>query len=146
MAIRNIVGRDDPILRQVCRPVTDFNAALHTLLDDMTETMFKADGVGLAANQVGSLKRVCIVCDRDDNVFELVNPLIVGTSGEQVFDEGCLSIPGLRQEVTRPQKIEVKAQDRLGKEFFLTAEDFFSVVICHEIDHLNGILFIDRAK
>ncbi|RNB79297.1 peptide deformylase [Brevibacillus panacihumi] len=145
MAIRTIVKHPDPILREKAIVVTKFNANLHKLLDDMADTMYDANGVGLAAPQVGISKRV-IVMDCGDGLIELVNPEIVEYEGEQIdYPEGCLSIPGLRGEVRRHQWIKVRGQDRLGNHVELEAEDLLSRCAQHEIDHLNGVLFIDVA-
>lgn len=144
MAIRNIVTEGEPVLRKVCRPVTEFNERLWTLLDDMTETMHKAPGVGLAAPQVGILRRV-IVMDVGDGVIEAVNPEITEQSGEQTGEEGCLSFPNKWGTVTRPYKVRMKAQDRYGKWYYLTGEDLLARCMCHEIDHLNGVVFLDHA-
>ncbi len=144
MAIRNIVTEGEPVLRKVCRPVTEFNERLWTLLDDMTETMHKAPGVGLAAPQVGILRRV-VVMDVGDGVIEAVNPEITEQSGEQTGEEGCLSFPNKWGTVTRPYKVRMKAQDRHGKWYYLTGEDLLARCMCHEIDHLNGVVFLDHA-
>jgi peptide deformylase len=146
MAIRTIVKHPDPILREKAMVVTKFNANLHKLLDDMAETMYDADGVGLAAPQVGISKRV-IVMDCGDGLIEVVNPEIVEYEGEQ-FDmpEGCLSIPGLRGDVRRHAWIRLRGQDRLGNPIELEAEGLLSRCAQHEIDHLNGVLFIDVAE
>lgn len=144
MAIRNIVTEGEPVLRKVCRPITEFNERLWTLLDDMTETMHKANGVGLAAPQVGILRRV-IVMDVGDGVIEAVNPEITEQSGEQTGEEGCLSFPNKWGTVTRPYKVRMKAQDRHGKWYYLTGEDLLARCMCHEIDHLNGVVFLDHA-
>jgi len=145
MAICTIVKHPDPILREKAIVVTKFNSNLHKLLDDMAETMYDADGVGLAAPQVGVSKRV-IVMDCGDGLIEVVNPQIVDFKGEQ-FDrpEGCLSIPGLRGDVRRHAWVKLRGQDRFGKEFELEAEELLSRCAQHEIDHLNGVLFIDVA-
>ncbi|GAA4716006.1 peptide deformylase [Brevibacillus fulvus] len=146
MAIRTIVKHPDPILREKAITVTKFNANLHKLLDDMADTMYDADGVGLAAPQIGILKRV-VVMDCGDGLIELVNPEIVEAKGEQKdnYPEGCLSIPGLRGDVRRHQWVKVRAQDRNGNPFELEAEDLLARCSQHEIDHLNGVLFIDIA-
>ena len=143
MAIRNIVemGKDD-ILRKHSRKVTKFDHRLGVLLDDMADTMYEADGVGLAAPQVGVLKRV-VVIDVGDGLVELVNPEIIASEGEQGGSEGCLSVPGKRGYVVRPERVTVKAQDRKGKPFELKAEGLFARAICHELDHLDGKLYID---
>lgn len=145
MAIRNILKDEDPTLRKVCRPVTEFNERLWQLLDDMADTMHKAEGVGLAGPQVGILRRV-VVMDVGDGVIEAINPEIVSESGKQEGPEGCLSFPGKWGTVTRPKKVRMKAQDRHGKWFFLTGEDLLARCMCHEIDHLDGVVFLDRAK
>jgi peptide deformylase len=146
MAIRNIVKHPDPILREKSVKVTKFNANLHKLLDDMAETMYDADGVGLAAPQVGVLKRV-IVMDCGDGLVEMVNPEIIDFRGEQMdYPEGCLSIPGLRGDVRRHKWVKLKAQDRYGNPFEMEAEDLLARCAQHEIDHLNGVLFIDIAE
>ncbi|MED4581798.1 peptide deformylase [Brevibacillus choshinensis] len=145
MAIRTIVKHPDPILREKAMVVTKFNSNLHKLLDDMADTMYDADGVGLAAPQVGISKRV-IVMDCGDGLIEIVNPEIVDFKGEQFdYPEGCLSIPGLRGDVRRHQWIKLRGQDRLGNEIELEADDLLSRCSQHEIDHLNGVLFIDVA-
>ncbi|CAJ1002070.1 MULTISPECIES: peptide deformylase [Brevibacillus] len=145
MAIRTIVKHPDPILREKAAVVTKFNANLHKLLDDMAETMYDADGVGLAAPQVGVSKRV-IVMDCGEGLIEVVNPEIIAYEGEQFdYPEGCLSIPGLRGDVRRHKWIKLRGQDRYGNVFELEADDLLSRCAQHEIDHLNGILFIDIA-
>lgn len=144
MAIRNIVKLGDDVLRKVCRTQMVFDDKLATLLDDMADTMYKAEGVGLAAPQVGILRRVCIV-DVGDGIIELVNPVITEKSGKQVGSEGCLSIPDRFEEVKRPMKVTVRAQDRNGNNFTISAEGFKARALCHEIDHLDGILYIDRV-
>ncbi|SFJ61946.1 peptide deformylase [Thermoflavimicrobium dichotomicum] len=146
MAIRKIVQYPDPILKEKAKPVTKFHARLHKLLDDMAETMYDAQGVGLAAPQVGILKRV-IVVDIGDGLIEMVNPEIVEKSGEQISPpEGCLSIPGLVGEVRRANKIKVVGQDRYGNPMEVEAEGYLARAFQHEVDHLNGILFIDIAE
>ena len=144
MAIRTIVLREDPSLRNISRPVTNFDARLHTLLDDMRETLIEADGVGLAAPQVGVLRRVVIVFN-GVNYLELINPEIVSTEGEQTEAEGCLSIPGVCGTVSRPNFVKVRAQDRHGNHFEVGGEGLTARAFCHEIDHLNGILFTDKV-
>lgn len=145
MAIRNILKDDDPTLRKVCRPVTEFNERLWQLLDDMAETMHKAEGVGLAGPQVGILRRV-VVMDVGEGVIEAINPEIVSESGKQEGDEGCLSFPGKWGTVCRPYKVKMKAQDRYGKWYYLTGEELLARCMCHEIDHLNGVVFLDHVK
>lgn len=144
MAIRNIVKLGDDILRKVCRTQMTFDDKLAITLDDMAETMYKAEGVGLAAPQIGILRRYCIV-DVGDGIIELVNPVIESMSGEQTGEEGCLSIPNRYESVTRPMTVTVRAQDRKGNSFTITAEGFKARALCHEIDHLDGILYIDKT-
>ena len=144
MAIRNIVKLGDEVLRKVCRTQMTFDERLATTLDDMAETMYKAEGVGLAAPQIGILRRYCII-DVGDGIIELVNPVIESMSGEQTGEEGCLSIPNRYESVTRPMTVTVRAQDRKGNSFTITAEGFKARALCHEIDHLDGILYIDKS-
>ena len=169
MAIRQITKEGDPALRKKCRPVTEFNERLGVLIDDMWDTMYKADGVGLAAPQVSVLRRIAVVDVEDGNKYELVNPVIVESEGSQVGQEGCLSIPGYNCNVKRPYRVKVTAfdrfgneqtydvqgfpavavcheigQDREGKWHVYTGEDLKARAFCHEIDHLDGVLFIDR--
>ncbi|MGN0700830.1 MAG: peptide deformylase [Oscillospiraceae bacterium] len=147
MALRQIVKIGDDVLRKKSRPITDFNQKLHTLLDDMKETLAKAEGAGLAAPQVGMLRRVVVIDVRDNHgVIELVNPEIVAAEGVQCGTEGCLSLPGEFRDIERPARVTVKAQDRFGKEFTITGEGMLARAFCHEIDHLDGVLFIDRIK
>ena len=145
MAIRNVVQDGDEVLRKKCFEVTAFDEKLFQLLDDMKDTVRKEEGAGLAAPQVGILRRYCIV-DVGDGIIELINPVIDKESGSQEGQEGCLSIPGRYEDVVRPMKVKIHAQDRNGKPFKLTAEGFKARAICHEIDHLDGILYIDRIK
>ncbi len=145
MATRNIVKHGDSVLRKVCRSVLNFDERLAQTLDDMKETMEKAEGVGLAAPQVGILRRYCII-DVGDGLIELVNPVIIESEGEQCGQEGCLSLPGDYRDVKRPIKVTVRAQDRFGKTFTVTGEGLKARAFCHEIDHLDGILFIDKAE
>ncbi len=144
MALRNILKEGDERLRKKSREVTDFNERLWTLLDDMYETMIQ-DGVGLAAPQVGVLRRA-VVIDIGEGKLELVNPKITRSEGDQLGSEGCLSIPGEYGLVHRPQKLTIQAQDRFGKPFEMEAEGFLAVACCHELDHLDGVLFIDKAE
>ena len=144
MAIRNIVKYGDDVLRKKCRTQLSFDEHLHQVLDDMAETMYAAEGVGLAAPQVGILRRFCIV-DIGDGLLELVNPVLVSSSGEQCGQEGCLSIPGKYAEVKRPMTVTVRAQNRLGETFEITASELKARAILHEMDHLDGVLYIDRA-
>ena len=145
MALRKIVVQGDECLSKVCRPVTEFNAHLHQLLDDMTETLEDANGAGLAAPQVGVLRRVCVVLDEGSEEFiELVNPEIVAQSGEQTGLEGCLSVPGKWGIVTRPVVVRVRAQDRYGDWFEVEGEGLTARAFCHEIEHLDGHLFVEH--
>jgi peptide deformylase len=145
MAIRRILTAEEPILRERTKRVSSFDASLHRLLDDMLETMRDAPGVGLAANQVGVPLQVAVI-EVDNRITELVNPQVVKGSGEQLDWEGCLSIPGYVAEVTRHEKVTVKARDRHGKEFRVKGSDLFSRALQHEIDHLNGFLYIDSLE
>ena len=144
MAIRNIVQIGDETLRKKCFEVVNFDEKLHVLLDDMKDTVKKANGAGLAGPQVGVLRRVFVV-DVEEGFFEFVNPVIVSSSGKQSGKEGCLSVKGKWGEVVRPNKVVVRAQDRYGNKFSITAKEFFARAICHEYDHLDGILYIDKA-
>ena len=144
MAIREIREKGDEILYKKCKAVVKFDEKLHILLDDMYETMQSRDGVGLAAPQVGILKRA-VVIDVGDGKIELINPEIVEESGEQTGSEGCLSVPGVFGEVTRPNIVTVKAQDRNGKWFKITGKELLARAFCHEIEHLDGKLFLDRV-
>lgn len=145
MAIRNIVKIGDEILRKVCRTQLNFDDRLHQVLDDMAETMYAAEGVGLAAPQVGIMRRYCIV-DVGERLIELVNPVLVLKEGEQTDKEGCLSIPDKSGYVTRPMNVTVRAQDRNGNNITVSAQGLEARAICHEMDHLDGILYIDRVK
>ena len=144
MAIREIREKGDEILYKKCKAVVKFDEKLHILLDDMYETMQSRDGVGLAAPQVGILKRA-VVIDVGDGKIELINPEIVEESGEQTGSEGCLSVPGVFGEVTRPNVVTVKAQDRDGKWFKITGKELLARAFCQEIEHLDGKLFLDRV-
>lgn len=142
MAIRNIVTKGDEVLNKVCRDVTNFDSKLHTLLDDMRETMESADGVGLAAPQIGMLRRIAVALDIEtDEIYELINPEITETIGSVSDVEGCLSIPGIYGYVDRPEEITVKWQDRHGNHMEKHVTGFLTRVFCHEIDHLYGNLF-----
>ena len=146
MALRKIVEQGDPCLNKVCRPVTEFNGRLHELLDDLLETLADANGAGLAAPQVGVLRRVCVVMDEDSEEYlELVNPEIVAQSGEQTGLEGCLSVPGKWGIVTRPERVRVRAQDRDGNWFEVEGEELTARAFCHEIEHLDGHLFTEHT-
>ena len=144
MALRKIALQGEPCLTKVCRPVTDFNGRLHTLLDDLADTLADSGGVGLAAPQVGVLRRVCVVLDEEDQLIELVNPEIIRTEGEQTGLEGCLSVPGKWGIVTRPNRVRVRAQDRDGDWFEAEAEGLTARAFCHEIEHLDGHLFVEH--
>ena len=137
MAIREIRKYDDPALYKVCRPVEKFDERLGELLDDMAETMYQANGVGLAAPQVGILRRV-VVIDVGDGIIELVNPRILRTAGSETTSEGCLSFPGEYGLVERPTEVEIEAEDRHGKTFRMTGHDLLARAFCHETDHLDG--------
>ncbi len=144
MALRNIFTFDYPELHKVCRPVTKFDEKLHILLDDMAQTMIEAEGVGLAAPQVGILRRVVVV-DTGDEILNLVNPEIIQTDGEQDGVEGCLSLPGKYGMVKRPNYAKVRAQDRDGNWFEVEAEGLIARAFCHECDHLDGHVYTERA-
>lgn len=143
MAIRNIVKHGDEVLRKVCRTQMSFDDKLATILDDMAETMYAADGVGLAAPQVGILRRYCVI-DIGEGLIELINPVIEATEGEQLEQEGCLSYPGEYGVTSRPEKVTVRAQDRFGNKITVTGEGLMARALCHEIDHLDGVIFKDR--
>lgn len=145
MALRNIVKYGDDILRKKSRKVDVVNDRILTLIEDMKDTLYKNDGVGLAAPQVGVLKRV-IVIDIGEGIIKLVNPEIIETEGKYVDTEGCLSIPGRQGRVERPKKVKVKALNEKGEEVVIEGEDLLARAFCHEIDHLDGILFIDKAE
>ena len=140
---RRILKLGDENLRKSAKPMTKFDLRLHLLLRDMADTMYKSEGVGLAAPQVGILRRV-VVIDVGNGLVELVNPEIIASEGENGGPEGCLSIPGRRGFVVRPMKVTVRAQDRKGKPFEVTGEDFFARALCHEIDHLDGVMYVDK--
>lgn len=144
MALREIRKKGDEVLYKVCKEIKDFDKKLGILLDDMYDTMNKADGVGLAAPQVGILKR-CAVIDVGEGKIELINPKIIKEEGSQTGTEGCLSVPGEWGEVERPQKVTVEAFDRYGKKFTITGEDLLARALCHEIEHLDGHLFLERV-
>ena len=145
MGIRKIVTIGDDALRKHCKPQEKFDKRLATLLKDMADTMYKAEGVGLAAPQVGILRRIAVVDITEDHkgLLELVNPEIVEVDGEQTGREGCLSLPGRQGVVTRPMKVKVRYQDRNGDAYELETEGFEARAICHELDHLDGRLYID---
>jgi peptide deformylase len=133
----------DDVLRKTARPVATINRRTKQLLEDMADTMYEANGVGLAAPQVGILRRVVVV-DIGDGLVELINPEILEQSGSQIEVEGCLSIPGRRCTVERPQKVTVRALDRQGRSFVMEGEGLMAVALCHELDHLDGILYVDK--
>ncbi|MCQ2531430.1 MAG: peptide deformylase [Saccharofermentans sp.] len=147
MALRNIVLETDPLIRKTSRPVDEITPRIIKLLDDMAETMyFENRGIGIAAPQVGVLRRVFVVDVGDEHgLIEFINPEITFRSGSQVYCEGCLSLPGKSADVERPEIIRIKALDRNGKEFELEADGLLAICICHEYDHLDGILFTDKA-
>ena len=140
MALRKILTDKDPALHKVCKPVTNFDKKLHTLLDDMADTLVDSQGVGLAAPQVGILRRVVLV-DTGEGILELINPTLIETDGEQIGPEGCLSVPGKYGLVKRPYFAKVRAQDRFGDWFEAEGEELIGRCFCHELDHLDGILY-----
>ena len=146
MALRQIRRSGDSVLRVQAEPVSRFNSGLHQLLDDMNETMIAADGAGLAAPQIGISKRVIVARDEEDNLFELINPVLSVVQGSIVEIEGCLSCPGIFGEVTRAEYVEVTGLDRDGNEVRYEAEGYLARVFQHEIDHLDGVLFLDKAE
>ena len=145
MALRNIVEEGDPVLRKTSKEVKEITPRTLQLLDDLAETMRAAEGVGLAAPQVGVLRRIAVV-EADDELYELINPEIVLTEGDQFDDEGCLSVPGKAGKVHRPAYVEVNSLNRSGEEVTYEAEGLLARAFCHEIDHLNGVLYIDKAE
>ena len=151
MALRNIVEKGERCLAKRCRPVVNFDERLHILLDDMGDTLIQSGGVGLAAPQVGILRRAVLVLetnvpeDEHEYIIELINPEIIETSGEQSGPEGCLSVPGVFGMVTRPDHVKVRAQDRFGEFFEVEGDGLTARCFCHEIDHLEGRLFVDIA-
>ncbi len=145
MGLRKIFTDKDSALHKVCRPVTKFDRRLHSLLDDMKETLADAEGVGLAAPQVGILRRVVVV-DTGERVLELVNPEILERSGEQEGQEGCLSVPGKYGIVKRPMHVKVRAQDRDGNWFEAEGDELTARCFCHELDHLDGVLYTERME
>ena len=144
MAIRNIRKEEDPILKKKAKEVTKITDRELTLIEDMIETMYDADGVGLAAPQVGILKRMAVI-DIGEGPIVIINPKIVESTGEEVEYEGCLSLPGVSGKVPRPTFVKVMALNMDGEEVTIEAEGFFARAMCHEIDHLDGILFMDKA-
>lgn len=152
MARRNILTKEEPTLYKKCRPVTEFNSRLHQLLDDMKETLSQENGVGLAAPQVGVLRRAVIVLEtnvpegEEEYMIELVNPEIIEASGEQFGAEGCLSVPEEYGMVRRPMHVKVRAQDRNGESFEVEGDGLTARCFCHEIDHLEGIIFTSKCE
>lgn len=144
MGTRRIVVQGDDRLQKKCRQVTDFNRRLHDLLDDMRETLGEAQGAGLAAPQVGILRRAVIVLDDDEQMLELVNPEVLEQSGEQTAPEGCLSVPGKWGMVTRPSYVKIRAQDRFGNWLEMEREGLTARCFCHEIEHLDGHLYVEH--
>ena len=145
MALRKIVVQGEDCLNKVCRPVTEFNRRLHLLMDDLLDTLSEAGGAGLAAPQVGVLRRACVVMDDDtEEYIELINPSIIAQSGEQTGPEGCLSVPGKWGLVTRPNYVRVRAQDRDGKWFEVEGEGLTARCYCHELEHLDGHLYTEH--
>ena len=146
MAIRNIIEEGDPILRKKCREVDKVDDRIRMILDDMVETMREANGVGLAAPQVGIMRRMFVAEPEPDEVYYFVNPVISEEEGAQESEEGCLSVPGYTGTVQRPEKLKIKGLDRNGNEQEYVFEGFNAIVMCHEYDHLDGILYTDKAK
>ena len=144
--IRKILQKDDPVLHKVCHPVTKFDGKLADLLEDLTATLAQANGLGLAAPQIGILRRVCVVMDEDETYLELVNPQIVEQEGEQEGFEGCLSLSGMYGIVKRPMKVTVQAQNRQGEPVEYTREGITARCFCHEIEHLDGHMYYEKAE
>jgi len=142
MGLRKILTDEDPALHKTCKPVVNFDNRLHTLLDDMRQTLIESGGVGLAAPQVGILRRVVLV-DVETEILELINPTLVETSGEQIGAEGCLSVPGRYGLVKRPNYAKVRAQDRNGNWYEAEGEELIARCFCHELDHLDGIIYTE---
>ena len=146
MALRNLRYEGDEILRKKCKEVSVVDDKIRTLLDDMVETMYAHEGVGIAAPQVGILKRVVVIDVEDGRVYKMINPKVTEMSGEQVGQEGCLSVKEKKGIVSRPMKVTVEYIDENGEPVTLVAEELLARAICHEVDHLDGILFLDRVK
>lgn len=144
MSVKSVVQTGDPVLREKCREIKSFDKELSRLLDDMKDTVREERGAGLAAPQIGLSLRV-VVIDVEEGFYELVNPVIISTKGEQTGPEGCLSVRGKQGTVRRPNKVKAEYRDRNGKKHKLTAEGFFARAVCHELDHLDGILYTDKA-
>lgn len=143
MAVRKILRIGDEALRRRARPVDKIDKRIHTLLDDMAQTMYEAEGAGLAAPQVGILRRV-VVIDVGEGLIEMINPEILSCEGEQINAEGCLSVPGRRGTVKRPEKVVVRALNRDGRAFEMDGEGYLAVAVSHELDHLDGVLYVDK--
>lgn len=144
MALRQIRREGDDILKKRCKKVKEITPAIIELLDDMKQTLHDVDGVGIAASQIGQLKRI-VVIEFEDELYELINPEIIESEGTQKCNEACLSVPGRCGDVERPFNIKVKAMNREGEDYEVDADDFLTSIMCHEIDHLDGVLFIDKA-
>ena len=146
MAIRNIREMGDPVLNKTCKPVTEVTERIAALIEDMFETMYDADGVGLAAPQVGILKRIVVIDVTGEDPILLINPVIIETSGEQTGNEGCLSLPGKTGVVTRPNYVKVRAYDEEMKPFEIEGTELLARAFCHEIDHLDGHLYVEKVE
>ena len=146
MAIRNIREMGDPVLNKTCKPVTEITERIAELIEDMFETMYDADGVGLAAPQVGILKRIVVIDVTGEDPILLINPVIIETSGEQTGNEGCLSLPGKTGVVTRPNYVKVRAYDEEMKPFEIEGTELLARAFCHEIDHLDGHLYVEKVE
>ncbi len=146
MSLRKILYEGDPVLEKTCRPVEKFDRKLHFLLDDLRETLEDANGAGLAAPQVGILRRAVVVVDEDGKMIELVNPVLTYTEGEQTGWEGCLSVPGMYGQVKRPNYARVRAQDRHGKFFEIEGTELVARCLCHELEHLDGHLYTEHVE
>lgn len=146
MAIRNIREMGDPVLNKTCKPVTEVTERIAELIEDMFETMYDADGVGLAAPQVGILKRIVVIDVTGEDPILLINPVIIETSGEQTGNEGCLSLPGKTGVVTRPNYVKVRAYDEEMKPFEIEGTELLARAFCHEIDHLDGHLYVEKVE
>ena len=144
MAKRTIRLREDEVLRKKCKPVREITPSIITLLEDMAETMYEGNGVGLAAPQVGILRRI-VTIDVGEGLVEMINPVIVETKGEQINEEGCLSLPGAWARVARPEYVRAEAYNRHGEKITVEGRELMAIALCHEIDHLDGILYIDKA-
>jgi len=144
MGLRQLRTEGDEILRKKAKPVKEINEKIIALLDDMRETLIEKNGVGLAAPQVGVLKRVAIV-EYEDDFYELINPVIIASEDTQTCDEACLSVPGYHGDIERPLSITVEAMNRDGETFTVTVEEYLASVFCHELDHLDGVLYLDKA-